>query len=197
MKILSNKDPYFPIKQNQSGKKIAIIGSGPAGLAATFYLLKYGHQVNLFDKNEKPGGSFRYVQLENPLPLEALDLEIDYLEKYGAVFSQNTLIESEYFKIKILNDYDAVVIATGDYNEQMFEGFGLETSKHGLEINKETYQTDIKKSSFVEMLSGSRHMAIHSLAQAKSAAISVDVFPYRAGTFKNKGKVQFQIWTAF
>ncbi len=49
---LSNKDTYFPIKQIQSGKKIAIIGSGPAGLAATFYLLKYGHQVNLFDKNE-------------------------------------------------------------------------------------------------------------------------------------------------
>jgi NADPH-dependent glutamate synthase beta subunit-like oxidoreductase/ferredoxin len=173
---LSNKDTYFPIKQNQSGKKIAIIGSGPAGLAATFYLLKYGHQVNLFDKNEKPGGSLRYVQLENPLPLEALDLEIDYLEKYGARFFQNTLIESEYFKIKILNDYDAVVIATGDYNEQMFEGFGLETSKHGLEIDKETYQTRHKKIFVCGNLIRSRKMAIHSLAQAKRASTSVHVF---------------------
>jgi NADPH-dependent glutamate synthase beta subunit-like oxidoreductase/ferredoxin len=172
----TSDENWLPEKKPESGKTVAIIGTGPGGLAASYYLLKAGHKVELFEKNEKPGGSLRYVKLENPLPEEALDKEIGLLKKFGAEFRLNSLIDAALFKNKILSDFDAVIIATGDFNESMFEGFGLETTKHGLAINKETYQTENKKIFVCGNVIRSRHMAIHSLAQAKIAASSVDAF---------------------
>lgn len=170
---LNGDNTYIPQKQKDSGKKVAIIGTGPGGLAAAFYLLKYGHQVILFDKNEKAGGSLRYVNLENPLPAEALDKEIEFLRQYGAEFRLNLLIDSKLFRNDLLDGFDAIIIATGDYNEEMFTGFGLQTTKHGLAMNKGTYQTDHKKIFVCGNVILPRYMAIHSLAQAKIAAKSV------------------------
>ena len=72
-----------------------------------------------------------------------------------------------------MNEYDAIVLATGDFNEKMFDGFGLTVTKHGLAINKDTFQTQIAKVFVCGNVIRSRHMAIHSLAQAKIAAASV------------------------
>jgi NADPH-dependent glutamate synthase beta subunit-like oxidoreductase/NAD-dependent dihydropyrimidine dehydrogenase PreA subunit len=167
---------YLPEKQKESNKKIAIIGTGPGGLAAAYYLLQFGHQVVLYDKNEKAGGSLRYQALEHPLPVEALEKELDLLRQYGAVFELNTLVDADFYKNKISNQYDAIVISTGDYNEEMFKGFGLETSKHGLAIDKDTYQSNEKKVFVCGNVIRSRRMAIHPLAQGKIAAESVNAY---------------------
>lgn len=172
----TSDENWLPDKKPASGKTVAIVGSGPGGLAASFYLLKAGHHVVLFDKNEKAGGSLRYVKLENPLPEAALDKEIDLLTRFGAEFKLNSLIDAVLFKSEILPHFDAIIIATGDFNEGLFEGFGLETTKHGLAINKDTYQTENQKIFVCGNVIRSRHMAIHSLAQAKIAAASVDAF---------------------
>jgi NADPH-dependent glutamate synthase beta subunit-like oxidoreductase len=167
---------YYPEKLKPGNKKVAIIGTGPGGLAAAFYLLKFGHNVVLFDKNEKAGGSLRYQQLENPLPVEALEKELGLLQTYGAVFELNSLINATVFKEKILVDYDAIIIATGDFNEEMFHGFGLPVTKHGLAINKYTYQSETEKVFVCGNVVRSRRMAIHSLAQGKIAAESAHAF---------------------
>ena len=168
------EDLFLPEKQSGSGKKIAIIGTGPGGLAASYYLLRFGHQVILFDKNEKAGGSLRYQNLENPLPVEALEKELHLLETYGAKFELNKLVDAEFFKNNVITKFDATIIATGDFDEEMFKGFGLETSKHGLAINKDTYQSNDKNVFVCGNVIRSRRMAIHSLAQGKIAAESVN-----------------------
>jgi NADPH-dependent glutamate synthase beta subunit-like oxidoreductase len=167
---------YLPVKQKISDKKIAIIGTGPGGLAATYYLLKFGHQLTLFDKNEKAGGSLRYQNLENPLPVEALEKELKLLIKYGAAFELNKTVDADFFVNHISKNFDAIIIATGDFNEEMFQNFGLETSKHGLAINKDTYQSNLKNVFVCGNVIRSRRMAIHSLAQGKIAAESVNDF---------------------
>jgi NADPH-dependent glutamate synthase beta subunit-like oxidoreductase len=114
-----NEEYYFSSKKKDSGKKVAIIGTGPAGLSAAFYLLKYGHQCIFFDKNEKTGGTLRYEKLENPLPAEAIDKEVELLKHFGARFEMNTTIEAEVFNNKIRKEFDAIILATGNYDEKL------------------------------------------------------------------------------
>jgi NADPH-dependent glutamate synthase beta subunit-like oxidoreductase len=167
---------YLPSKEKPSNKKVGIIGSGPAGLAAAFYLLKFGHQVTLFDKNENAGGSLRYEKLENPLPIEALEKELDLLKLYGASFELSKRIDSDSFRNTIRKEFDATIIATGNYDEKSLFDFGLEATAIGLTINRVTHETNIKGVFACGNTYRSRRMAIHSLAQGKIAAESANMY---------------------
>ena len=95
-----------------TGKKAAVIGAGPAGLTAAYYLQKQGHQVTVFEKNEKPGGQCRYGIPAYRLPDELLDREIaDILAtgielKTGAAALPADLLAE---------GYDAVLVSTGTH----------------------------------------------------------------------------------
>ena len=65
---------------------MAIVGAGPAGLSAAFYLLQRGHACTLFDAHPQPGGMLRYGIPEYRLPRKALDAEIGVIERLGASF---------------------------------------------------------------------------------------------------------------
>ena len=98
-----------------TGKKIAIIGAGPAGLAAAGDLAKWGHEVVIFEALHKPGGVFFYGIPEFRLPKEILEAEVDYLKRLGVEIKVNYVIG----KIKTLDElmhedgFDAVFIGTG------------------------------------------------------------------------------------
>jgi len=64
-----------------TGKKVAIVGGGPAGLTAAYYLAQLGHEVTVFDMMEKMGGLLRYGIPQYRLPKEVLDSEIKIIEK--------------------------------------------------------------------------------------------------------------------
>lgn len=105
-----------PIKISPStGKKIAIIGAGPAGLAAAGDLAKWGHKVVIFEALHKPGGVLFYGIPEFRLPKEILESELDYLKRLGIEIKVNYVIG----KIKSLDElmqedgFDAVFIGTG------------------------------------------------------------------------------------
>jgi len=98
-----------------TGKKIAIIGAGPAGLAAAGDLAKWGHEVVIFEALHKPGGVLFYGIPEFRLPKEILEAEVDYLKRLGVEIKVNYVIG----KIKTLDElmhedgFDAVFIGTG------------------------------------------------------------------------------------
>ncbi len=101
-------------KLPDSGKKAAVIGSGPAGLTAAYYLRILGHQVDLYDENEKPGGMLRQGIPAYRLPDEVLDREISTLEKLGINFKMNQPIGNEFGIPKLKSDgYNAILIAAG------------------------------------------------------------------------------------
>jgi formate dehydrogenase beta subunit len=99
-----------------TGKRVAIIGSGPAGLTAAYCLAKQGHAITVFESLPLPGGMMRYGIPEYRLPREVLDSEISYIETMGVEIKTQTHIES----IDSLFDdgYNAVLIAVGTHKSQ-------------------------------------------------------------------------------
>lgn len=173
---LKGKHAFFPHKQTSTGKKVAIIGSGPAGLAAAFYLLKAGHTCTIFDKNELAGGSLRYLKLDKPLPIEVLDSEISYLKTYGAEFKLNTNIDSAFINQHLKGSFDAIIMATGAIDQVNFKIDGLESNDKGIIINPNTFETSIPGLFACGSAVKSLKMAVRSVAQGKDAAHSVDQF---------------------
>lgn len=95
-----------------TGKKVAIIGSGPAGLTVAYLLTRKGHKAIVFEKEEKPGGTLNTIP-EYRLPEKVLQGEIDVLRWLGVEIRTEQSIESEGCIDKLLQEYDAVFIGTG------------------------------------------------------------------------------------
>jgi formate dehydrogenase beta subunit len=94
-----------------TGKRVAIIGSGPAGLSAAYYLRNQGHAVAVFESMALPGGMMRYGIPEYRLPREIINEEIAGIEKRGVEIITNTRVESID---KLFEDgYDAVLVGIG------------------------------------------------------------------------------------
>lgn len=95
----------------KTGKNVAVLGSGPAGLTGAYYLAKLGHTVTVFEANSEPGGMMRQAIPEYRLPKNILDSEIKIIKETGIELKTNTRIES-MTKLREQR-YDAVLLATG------------------------------------------------------------------------------------
>jgi len=97
------------------GKKVAVVGAGPAGLAAAHDLATLGVAVTLYEAFEKGGGMLRYGIPEFRLPREVLEEEIDYVVRTGAVFKTGVRVGIDIAIKDLLEEYDAVLLAAGCY----------------------------------------------------------------------------------
>jgi len=96
-----------------TGKKVAIIGAGPAGLTAAFDLARKGHQVTVFEALAAGGGMTRYGIPEYRLPYDALDNDISVITSMGVDIQYNTRIGTDISMYTLQQDYDAVMLAVG------------------------------------------------------------------------------------
>lgn len=94
-----------------TGKKVAIIGSGPAGLTSAYYLTRKGHTVTIFEKHEKAGGFMRLGIPDYRLPKDILDNDIKNIEEAGVEIKTNSNVDSAEDLLK--QGYDAVLFAAG------------------------------------------------------------------------------------
>ena len=106
-------DPYIPECKDNTGKSIAIIGAGPAGLSAAYFLRRKGHNVTIYDKMPKAGGMLRYGIPQYRLPKDILDKEISIIEKLGVKINCNQKLGTDFSLETLKNENDAVVVATG------------------------------------------------------------------------------------
>jgi len=97
----------------KNGKRIAIVGSGPAGLSAAHYLALMGYECTIFEKLPLPGGMMRYGIPEYRLPYNALDKDIDYIKSLGVEIRCNTTVGKDITLEELHNQYDAVFTGTG------------------------------------------------------------------------------------
>lgn len=102
-----------PPSLKPSGKRVAIIGAGPAGLTVAGDLIKFGHEVIVFEALHKAGGVLVYGIPEFRLPKKIVQYEVDYLEKIGVEFRYDYVIGKTIPVRKIIDDFDAVFIGTG------------------------------------------------------------------------------------
>ena len=108
------KGVTVPIVSNSTGKKVVIIGAGPAGLTAAADLAKLGHKVVIFEALHMPGGVLVYGIPEFRLPKRTVQAEVDYVRKLGVEIQPDALV-GRLFTIKELlkKGFDAVFIGTG------------------------------------------------------------------------------------
>ena len=147
---------YVPPAKPGSGKRVAIVGAGPAGLSAAYFLLREGHECEVFDENGEPGGGLRSGVPRERLPLDVLDAEIDTVRRLGAVFTMNTRVGREVSLEDLAARFDAVVVAAGDGRGE------LDAGREG------TFPAGPS--------GGSGRMAIRAVANGRAAAVSVDQF---------------------
>ncbi len=126
-------------------KKIAVVGSGPAGMAAAHYLRKKGYKVVIFERDSEAGGVLRYGIPNYRLPKDILDKEIEALKKEGIEFRMNTEIGKDITLSDLKDQFDAVFFGTGAPLEREMKIPGEEYFIKGVEFLKDVNTGKIKE----------------------------------------------------
>jgi NADPH-dependent glutamate synthase beta subunit-like oxidoreductase/Pyruvate/2-oxoacid:ferredoxin oxidoreductase delta subunit len=110
-----------------TGRSIAVVGSGPAGMAASYYLARSGHRVTLFERDDLPGGMLRHAIPSYRLPAAIVDDEFDRLRDMGVEIRTGVTLGADVTVEELLDEFDAVFAATGACRERPvgIEGEGL------------------------------------------------------------------------
>ena len=125
-----------PVRPIRNGKRVAVIGSGPAGLTAANQLNRRGYEVTVFEKYELPGGLLRFGIPNFKLGKNIIDRRIRLMEQEGIVFKVNTMVGNEVSAKEIASTFDAVCIAIGSEvpRDLPIEGRNLKGVHFALEL---------------------------------------------------------------
>ena len=110
---VSLEKDYLPLVPRRTGHKVAVIGSGPAGIAAAYSLALLGHEVEVFDDKPKPGGYLRTGIPDYRLPKKILDEEIALVEQAGVKFNQSIRVGRDLTLPEVRSRFDSVIVAVG------------------------------------------------------------------------------------
>lgn len=165
---------YVPEVALSSESMVAIIGAGPSGLSAAYYLQLKGHQCVVFEKYALPGGSLLTAYSDDLLPKDILKKEISLIEETGVTFELNHPIYHDEFN-RMLQVFDSILIACGK-EEKDISSWGIDLSTNGIKVEKKIFQTNIEKVFATGNAVKPSKLAIQSLGQGKEAAYSIDQF---------------------
>ena len=103
--------PHIP--EVRTGKKVAVVGSGPAGLSAADILNQAGHEVTVFEKNSAVGGLLRFGIPDFKLSKTVIDRRLDIFVEEGIIFKTNVTVGTDLTQDELLAQFDAVILANG------------------------------------------------------------------------------------
>ncbi|AET67300.1 NADH/NADPH-dependent glutamate synthase small subunit [Desulfosporosinus orientis DSM 765] len=102
-----------PPKAKPTGKKVAVVGSGPSGMSAAYYLNVVGHEVTVFERNDRPGGLMMYGIPNMKLDKSFVERRIELMKASGIQFILNTEVGKDIPAQELVDKYDAVVLCAG------------------------------------------------------------------------------------
>jgi NADH-quinone oxidoreductase subunit F len=105
------------LKREATGREIAVVGAGPAGLSCAYYLALLGHSVTVYESRPEAGGMLRYALPEYRLPKAVLAKELELIERVGVRFELNAPVADAARLSDLAHEYDAVFLAIGTWKE--------------------------------------------------------------------------------
>ncbi len=130
--ILQNADRFYRKPARETGKSAAVVGSGPAGLTAAFYLRRAGYRVVIFERLEKAGGMLSHSIPAYRLPRPVVDNQIKALTGMGIEVRTGVDVGADIVVSSLISEYDTVFIACGAWKEQALGIEGEEMALSGL-----------------------------------------------------------------
>jgi NADPH-dependent 2,4-dienoyl-CoA reductase/sulfur reductase-like enzyme len=171
---LASTEPYMPECRPTSGKRVAIVGAGPTGLSAAYYLRQFGHDCMIFDENPTPGGRLLHETTKELLPREVLQAEVATILRLGVDLNKNTRIGPSLADLRA--GFDAVLLACGSTAVQQAGGWNLLVTQRGIRVDMKTFQTELPGVFAAGNAVRFKSMVIRSVADGKEVAIAMDQF---------------------
>lgn len=173
---IGRDDPLLPPRAGATGKSVAMVGAGPAGLAAAQFLLQQGHACTILDDHDLPGGMLRYGMSEDKLPRAILDAEAAVVAGLGAEFRCGVRVGEGVSLAELRSDFDAIFMAPGELETGQAEQLGLEASPKGIKTDPATCATATPGVFAGGSAVTPRRMAVRAVADGKLAAACIGQF---------------------
>ena len=132
--ILENSGSFYAPPATETGKSVAIVGSGPAGLTAAYYLRKAGNRVTIYDVKEEAGGMLMYAIPAYRLPKDLVRRVVDIFKKMGVEFKTGVKIGTDVMPEELERAFDSVLYATGTWKRPIMGISGEELTVFGLDF---------------------------------------------------------------
>ncbi len=168
--ILDNTSEIIRPPETDTGRRVAIVGSGPAGLSAAYYLRMSGHRVTVFDRMEEPGGMLAYGIPAYRLPKDIVRRVVKAIESAGVEFKLGVDVGRDMALEDLRKDFDGVFLASGAWSQPSIGLEGEELTKSGLE-----FLTNVNRG--VEEVPGKRVLVIGG----GNVAVDVGITALRLG----------------
>lgn len=173
---LARPEPYAPPCAPSSGKRVAIVGSGPAGLSAAYYLVERGHACTLFDEHEQAGGMLRYGVPRAELPHDVLDAELGAIRRLGAEFQLGQRVDAAHLA-ELRGTFDAVILACGEMVDER-RGLWAEVplGQKGIKADPRTRETPLPGLFAAGDAVRPARKAVNAVGAGRGVALSVSGF---------------------
>lgn len=152
------------IPKSSTGKRVAVVGSGPSGLACADILNQTGHAVTVFERADRAGGLLMYGIPNMKLDKNVVQRRIGLMEQEGVTFKMNTEIGKDYPVIKLFNEFDAVVLCIGASKAR-------ELNVDGWDLKGVYYAVDFLKSTTKSLLDSSLEDGKYINAKDKNVVV--------------------------
>ncbi|MFO7903586.1 MAG: 2Fe-2S iron-sulfur cluster-binding protein [Pirellulaceae bacterium] len=173
---LDAENPYIPECHPDTGKKVAIVGLGPTGLAASYYLRQQGHDCVVYEKRSEAGGRLRVDVDAKELPRPVLDREIEQVLRLGVRVHWDTAIVEKENLEALREQFDAVLLACGAVESRQVENWGLTAARRGIAFDRNTYETESEGLFAAGNAVRGKGLVVRSVADGKEVAQTIDSY---------------------